>query len=261
MIIISGPCQVESVDHALRMASLVKAVSMRLGMAIIFKASFDKANRTSGESPRGAGLELALAAFTRIKAEFAMPITTDVHEAWQCKPVAEVVDYVQIPALLMRQTDLIAAAADTGKVLTIKKGQGVAPHDMRHAIRKAFSAGAEEVWAIERGSSFGHNDLVVDMRGLPIMRRSADRVIFDASHSAQLPSSLNGQSGGNRAVMPVLARAAVAAGVDGVFVETHDDPDNALSDGPIAWPADRLYEFLAPLCDLHVFVGTLPALA
>lgn len=261
MIIIAGPCQVESVDHCLRMAEAVKRVAMRLGLPIIFKASFDKANRTSGESPRGAGLDLALEAFGRIKAEMGMAVTTDIHESWQAAPVGAVVDYVQIPALLMRQTDLLAAAAGTGRVLTIKKGQGVAPQDMRHAIRKAFSAGAEEVWAIERGTSFGHNDLVVDMRGLPVMKRAADRVVFDASHSVQTPSALGGSSGGHREFMQTLARAAIAAGVDGIFVETHDDPDHALSDGPIAWPVQRLYEFLAPLCDLYVFGKTLPTVA
>lgn len=254
MIIVAGPCQIESVAHVLSMAEAVAAVSARLGLPIVFKASFDKANRTDGNSPRGAGMDALITAFASIRARFGLETLTDVHEPWQVDRVAGVCTHLQIPALLCRQTDLIQTVARSGRAVNIKKGQGVAPQDMRFAVAKAFDSGADSVWVTERGTSFGHQDLVVDMRGLPVLKASgADAVLFDATHSVQRPGSLGGATGGDRALMPVLARAAIAAGVDGIFVETHDDPDNAPSDGPVMWPVAGLYEFLAPLRDLHAF--------
>lgn len=238
MIFISGPCQIESRDHALRMAEEIARIGQRLGQEIIFKASFDKANRTSGSSARGVGLAEAVSIFAEITVKFGLRVTTDVHESWQCAEIAPVVDIIQIPALLSRQTDLIKAAAATRKIVSIKKGQFMAPDDVDHAVRKA--AGAKEVWAIERGTSFGYHDLVVDMRSFSRMRFSAAAVIFDATHSVQIPNGLNGSSGGKRDLIEPLALAAVAAGAEGLFIETHDDPDNALSDGPCMLPIERL---------------------
>lgn len=256
MILIAGPCQVESFDHCMKMAGIIAAVAARLGAPIIFKASFDKANRTSGSTPRGVGLAEALRVFAAIGEEHGLEVTTDVHERAQVQALRSVVGMLQIPALLCRQTDLIEAAAKSGRAVNIKKGQGVAPDDMAHAVDKAKRAKAGRVFVTERGTSFGHHDLVVDFRGVNALKRSgADAVIFDASHSSQLPSALGGSSGGSRETMPVLARAAIAAGFDGIFVETHDHPDKALSDGPISWPADKLYDFLAPLIELHEYVS------
>lgn len=256
MIIIAGPCQLESIDHTLMMADLLADVSRRLGLPIIFKASFDKANRTSGKSPRGAGMTVAQSAFRRLRnLHPGMQITTDVHEAWQCSPMADFVDILQIPALLSRQSDLIEAAANTGRAMTIKRGQFMAPTDMKFAVDKARDGGADIVWAIERGSSFGYHNLVVDMRAIPIMANSgADRVLFDATHSVQQPGSLGGATGGDRAMVMTLAQAAIGAGADGLFVETHQDPDNAPSDGPVMLPAGILYDFLARMRDLHAFM-------
>jgi 2-dehydro-3-deoxyphosphooctonate aldolase (KDO 8-P synthase) len=257
MKIIAGPCQVESFEHCFMMAGQIAEVSAQLSMPIIFKSSFDKANRSSGEAARGAGAEVALRAFRAIKAEFAMDCLTDVHEPWQCDRLYDV-DVLQIPALLSRQTDLVEAAGRSGKRMNIKKGQFMAPWHARHAVRKARDAGAAEVWITERGTSFGHEDLVVDMRGFADLERSgADAVIFDATHSVQRPGSLDGATGGDRKMMPRLARAAIAAGADGIFVETHQDPDNAPSDGPVMWPVQSLYDFLAPLRDLHAFIRDL----
>lgn len=256
MILICGPCQVESFDHTLMMAGRIAEISARLGVEIIFKASFDKANRTSGTSPRGAGLETAMRAFRAVRVEHGLRILTDVHESWHADLVADYVDVIQIPAKLCRQTDLIVAAARTGRAVNIKKGQDFAAAGMRFAVSKARDGGAGEVWATERATFFGYEDLVVDMRSILWMGASsgADGVIYDATHSVQSPGSLDGATGGNRYLIEPLARAAMAAGADGLFVETHQDPDSAPSDGPVMLPVDTLYDFLARMRDLHAFV-------
>lgn len=256
MLVMAGPCQVESVDHTLMMAGRITDVAERLGLPVVFKASFDKANRTSGSSARGAGLKTAIQAFRAVRQEFALKILTDIHEPWQADHVAEVVDVIQVPALLCRQTDLIEAAARTGRVVNIKKGQFLAPTDMHFAVVKARDAGADEVWATERGTTFGYHDLVVDMRALKWMRdkSGAEAVIYDATHSVQTPGSMVGETGGHRYMIEPLARAAIAAGADGIFVETHQDPANAPSDGAVMLPVDELYDFLARMRDLHAFV-------
>lgn len=256
MKIISGPCQVESIDHCVMMAHRIAEIALRIGNPIVFKASFDKANRTSHTSPRGVGLATALTAFDAVKWKTGLEILTDVHEAAQCALIAPAVDFLQIPALLSRQTDLIRAAAETGCKVNIKKGQGMAPDDVFYAAEKAVNAGAavEHVWLTERGTTFGYHDLVVDMRTIDLLKMGHHPVIFDATHSVQTPNGANGKSGGDRKMMPVLARAALAAGADGLFVETHNDPDNALSDGPVSWPVDTLYEFLMPMLEIHALV-------
>lgn len=256
MILIAGPCQCESFDHTLMMAGRIAEIAQRLGTEIIFKASFDKANRTSGSSARGAGLNIAIQAFRAVRQEFDLKILTDVHEPWQADHVAEVVDIIQVPALLCRQTDVVEAAARTGRVVNIKKGQFLAPGDMRYAVAKARDAGADEVWATERGTTFGYHDLVVDMRAIKWMvdDSGADAVIYDATHSVQTPGSARGATGGHRDLIEPLARAAVAAGAGGLFVETHQDPDNAPSDGAVMLPVDELYDFLVRMRDLRAFV-------
>ena len=244
---ILGPCQMESADHALMMARAIQDITRRVGVQAVFKASFDKANRTSLSAPRGIGLEAALEVFARIKAETGLPVLTDVHEAAQCAPVAEVVDILQIPAFLCRQTDLLVAAARTGRVVNVKKGQFLAPWDMRHVVAKITGSGNANVLVTERGTSFGYNTLVTDFRGLPVMAAEGVPVIFDATHSVQQPGGLGGASGGQREFVPVLARAAVAVGVAGVFLETHDNPDNAASDGPNMIPLAGLERLLRDL--------------
>lgn len=229
------------------MAERIAEIAQRIGQEIIFKASFDKANRTSGSSPRGVGLGEAILIFAEIRA-MGLRVTTDVHEPWQVAEIAPVVDVIQIPALLSRQTDLIAAAGGTGKVVSIKKGQFMAPEDIEHAARKAGNA---PVWAIERGSSFGYHNLVVDMRSFAVMRPHVDATIFDATHSVQTPAGQGASSGGNRAMIAPLALAAIAAGADGLFIETHDDPDNALSDGPCMLPLEGLEDVLRRARDVH----------
>lgn len=248
MIIISGPCQIESRDHCLKMAEHIAGISERIGQEIIFKSSFDKANRTSDASPRGVGLGAALVIFRSIREAFGLRIITDVHEPWQCDELSAVADVLQIPALLSRQTDLIRAAAQFAPIVNIKKGQFMAPADMEHAARKAADA---EVWATERGTAFGYRDLVVDMRSFAAMRPYASAVIFDATHSVQTPAGLGSSSGGNRAMIQPLALAAMAAGADGLFIETHDDPDHALSDGPCMLPVDRLEDLLRRAMDVR----------
>jgi len=231
--LIAGPCQLESRTHALETASALREISERLGIGLVYKTSFDKANRTSGKSARGIGLDEALPIFADIRDTLSLPIVTDVHLPDQCARVAEVVDVLQIPAFLCRQTDLLIAAAETGKVVKIKKGQFLAPWDMVHAVTKVTGAGNRNVLVTERGVSFGYNTLVSDMRALPILARTTGApVIFDATHSVQQPGGQGGTSGGEREFVPVLARAAVAVGVAGVFIETHPDPDRAPSDGP-----------------------------
>src|SRR3984957_6586359 len=232
LAIIAGPCQLESRAHAFDMAGALKDACARAGVGLIYKTSFDKANRTSASSERGLGLERALPIFAEIRAKFALPILTDVHERDQCAAVAQAVDVLQIPAFLSRQTDLLVAAAHTGKVVNVKKGQFLAPQDMKNVIAKITGAGNSNVLVTERGVSFGYNTLVSDMRSLPIMAAFGAPVVFDATHSVQSPGGQGDRSGGDRAMVPYLARAAVAAGVAAVFMEVHQDPDHAPSDGP-----------------------------
>jgi 2-dehydro-3-deoxyphosphooctonate aldolase (KDO 8-P synthase) len=232
LAVIAGPCQIESRSHAMECAIALAEIARRLGIGLVFKSSFDKANRTSLRAARGVGMNAALQIFADIKAETGLPVLTDVHERDQCAPLSQVVDILQIPAFLCRQTDLILAAAATGRALNIKKGQFLAPWDMRNVIEKAVSTGNGRVLACERGTSFGYNTLVSDMRALPILAETGAPLIFDATHSVQQPGGQGTSSGGQREFVAVLARAAVAVGVAGVFIETHPDPDNAPSDGP-----------------------------
>lgn len=230
--VLAGPCQMESRAHALEMAAALSEISKKLGIGLVYKSSFDKANRTSLTGRRGIGLEAALPVFAEIRETFGLPVVTDVHEVAQCAAVAEVVDVLQIPAFLCRQTDLLVAAAQTGRVVKIKKGQFLAPWDMKNVIAKVTGSGNPNVLVTERGSSFGYNTLVVDMRALPQMAETGAPVIFDATHAVQQPGGQGTSSGGDRRFVPVLARAAVAAGVAGLFIEAHQDPDKAPSDGP-----------------------------
>src|SRR5918993_1248713 len=230
--IIAGPCAMESRDHALEMAAALKEIAGGLGLGLVYKSSFDKANRTSVSSARGIGLDRALSIFADVKEKYGLPVITDVHENEQCASVGEVVDILQIPAFLCRQTDLLIAAAKTGRVVNVKKGQFLAPWDMANVAAKITGAGNPNVMLTERGASFGYNTLVSDMRSLPIMAETGAPVIFDATHSVQQPGGQGSTSGGQREFVPVLARAAVAVGVACVFMETHPDPDHAPSDGP-----------------------------
>lgn len=233
LAVIAGPCQLESRAHGLEVASALKEIAARLKIGLVYKTSFDKANRTSASGARGMGLEKALPIFAEIRETLGLPVLTDVHEAEQCAPVAEAVDVLQIPAFLCRQTDLLLAAAATGKIVNVKKGQFLAPWDMANVVDKVTGGGNPNVMVTERGASFGYNTLVSDMRALPILARTTGApVIFDATHSVQQPGGKGTSSGGEREFVPVLARAAVAVGVAGVFIETHPDPDNAPSDGP-----------------------------
>jgi 2-dehydro-3-deoxyphosphooctonate aldolase (KDO 8-P synthase) len=248
--LIAGPCQMESRDHAFMMAGRLKEICTRLGMGLVYKSSFDKANRTSLGGRRGLGLEKSLAVFEAIGKEFGLPVLTDVHENGQCAEVASVVDVLQIPAFLCRQTDLLVAAAKTGRIVNVKKGQFLAPWDMKNVLDKVVGSGNPNVLLTERGVSFGYNTLVSDMRALPIMAQTGAPVIFDATHSVQQPGGQGASSGGDRRMVPVLARAAVAVGVAGVFIETHQDPDNAPSDGPNMVPLDQLESLLVKLMAL-----------
>jgi 2-dehydro-3-deoxyphosphooctonate aldolase (KDO 8-P synthase) len=256
LFLIAGPCVIESEEHAIRMAEIIKGVARSLNFPFIFKASYDKANRTSIRSFRGPGLTEGLRILKKVKAEVHVPVITDVHEVVDVPKVAEVVDILQIPAFLCRQTDLVVAAAMTERVVNIKKGQFVSPWDMRHVVEKCRTAGNDRVFVTERGSSFGYNNLVVDMRSLAIMRKFVP-VVFDATHSVQLPSAAHGDedrpavSGGQPEFIPVLARAAVGAGVDGVFLEVHDNPAKAQSDGANALPSQNLRDLLKELIAMH----------
>jgi 2-dehydro-3-deoxyphosphooctonate aldolase (KDO 8-P synthase) len=248
LALIAGPCALESREHALEMASALKEIGGRLGIGLVYKTSFDKANRTSARSNRGIGLDEALPIFAEIRQALGVPILTDVHDAQQCARVAEVVDVLQIPAFLCRQTDLLIAAAVTGRVVNVKKGQFLAPWDMANVVAKVTGAGNPNVLVTERGASFGYNTLVSDMRALPILARTTGSpVIFDATHSVQQPGGQGTSSGGEREFVPVLARAAVAVGVAGVFIETHQDPDKAPSDGPNMVPLREMEELLRRL--------------
>ncbi len=246
--LIAGPCQMESRAHALEMASALKEIATKLSIGLVYKTSFDKANRTSGRSARGLGLDQALPVFAEIRDTLGLPVLTDVHEAEQCSRAATVVDVLQIPAFLCRQTDLLVAAAKTGKTVNVKKGQFLAPWDMKNVVAKITGAGNRNVLVTERGASFGYNTLVSDMRSLPIMARDTGApVIFDATHSVQQPGGQGTVSGGEREFVPVLSRAAVAVGVAGVFIETHQDPDKAPSDGPNMVPLDQMESLVARL--------------
>ena len=250
LALIAGPCALESRDHAFEMAAALKDIAGKIGIGLVYKTSFDKANRTSAKSNRGIGLDGALPIFAEIRRKFGVPVLTDVHEAEQCTRVAEVVDVLQIPAFLCRQTDLLVAAAATGRVVNVKKGQFLAPWDMANVVGKVTATGNLNVLVTERGASFGYNTLVSDMRALPILARTTGApVIFDATHSVQQPGGKGTSSGGEREFVPVLARAAVAVGVAGVFIETHQDPDQALSDGPNMIPLKQLESLLRRLIE------------
>lgn len=250
LFLIAGPCVIESEAHVRRMSDAIQRITSDLGIAYIFKASFDKANRTSVKSFRGPGLKEGVAILKRLAESTGLPVLTDVHEAAQCDAVAEAVDVLQIPAFLCRQTDLLVAAGKTGRAVNIKKGQFVAPWDMAHPVEKVRSTGNERVFLTERGASFGYNTLVVDFRALPAMRKLAP-VVFDGTHSVQQPSAAGGVSGGQPEFIPLLARAAVAAGIDGLFLEVHDDPANAKSDGANALDLKLLKPLLEKLLAIH----------
>jgi 2-dehydro-3-deoxyphosphooctonate aldolase (KDO 8-P synthase) len=247
LALIAGPCALESRAHAFDMAGALKEIATRLGIGFIYKTSFDKANRTSAKSARGIGLDKALAIFAELRKKLGVPVLTDVHEPDQCAAVAEVVDILQIPAFLCRQTDLLVAAAKTGRVVNVKKGQFLAPWDMANVVQKITAAGNRDVLVTERGVSFGYNTLVSDMRALPELAKAGAPVIFDATHSVQQPGGQGTSSGGEREFVPVLARAAVAVGVAGVFIETHQDPDRAPSDGPNMMPLKQMEPLLKQL--------------
>ncbi len=247
--LIAGPCAMESRSHALEMAGALKELSDRLGIGFVYKSSFDKANRTSVESPRGLGLDEALPVFAEVRETIGCAVLTDVHSEEQCRRVAPVVDVLQIPAFLCRQTDLLLAAAATGRAINVKKGQFLAPWDMKNVVAKIESAGNRDVLVCERGASFGYNTLVSDMRSLPILAEGGCPVVFDASHSVQQPGGRGTASGGERRFVPVLARAAVAVGVAAVFIETHQDPDSAPSDGPNMVPLDEMEGLVARLLE------------
>jgi 2-dehydro-3-deoxyphosphooctonate aldolase (KDO 8-P synthase) len=250
LALIAGPCALESRDHALEMAAALREIAGKIGLGFVYKTSFDKANRTSAKSNRGIGLEAALPIFADIRETLGIPVLTDVHEAQQCARVAAVVDVLQIPAFLCRQTDLIVAAAATGRAINVKKGQFLAPWDMANVVAKVTSSGNPNVLVTERGASFGYNTLVSDMRALPILARTTGApVIFDATHSVQQPGGQGTSSGGEREFVPVLARAAVAVGVAGVFIETHQDPDQAPSDGPNMVPLKQMDVLLRRLVE------------
>ena len=254
LFLIAGPCVIESEAHTRSIAEAVQRIAADLAIPLIFKASYDKANRTSVKSFRGPGLKEGVRILSKIAKDTGLPVLTDVHESADCEAVAEAADVLQIPAFLCRQTDLLVAAGKTGRAVNIKKGQFVAPWDMSHGLDKVRSTGNERVFLTERGSSFGYNNLVVDFRSLPIMRRLAP-VVFDATHSVQQPSAANGISGGQPEYIPLLARAAVAAGIDGLFVEVHNDPHNAKSDGANALDLKLLKPLLEKLLAIHAAAG------
>jgi 2-dehydro-3-deoxyphosphooctonate aldolase (KDO 8-P synthase) len=247
LLLIAGPCALESEELARRVAGEMQEICARLGLSYVFKASFDKANRTSLGSYRGPGLEEGLAILARIREEMQVPVLSDIHDVSQVAPAAEVLDILQIPAFLCRQTDLLVAAAQTDKPINLKKGQFVSPWDMENGVNKLRGAGGTKTMLVERGASFGYNNLVVDMRSLPVMRGFGCPVIFDATHSVQLPGGAGGSSGGQREFIAPLSRAAVAAGIDGLFMEVHPDPDKALCDGPNSMPLGQIEDLLKQL--------------
>ena len=250
IVIIAGPCQLETEQHAMDMAGKIKEITSKFNVGCIYKTSFDKANRTSHKGKRGAGLEKSLPVFDKIKKDLKIPILTDIHNEDQCSIVADHVDILQIPAFLCRQTDLLIAAGKTNKIINVKKGQFLAPWDMVNVTKKISDTGNKNILVTERGASFGYNTLVSDMRSLPIMAKNGYPIIFDATHSVQQPGGLGEQSGGQREFVEYLARAAVAVGVAGVFIETHQDPDNAPSDGPNMVPLNKLENLLKQLSEI-----------
>ena len=250
--LIAGPCQLESREHAFMMAGKLKEIVGRLGIGLIYKTSYDKANRTSLSGKRGLGIDAALAIFEDLRKSLSLPVLTDVHEPRQCAEVAEVVDVLQIPAFLCRQTDLLVAAAKTGRVINVKKGQFLAPWDMKNVVAKITESGNSDVMLTERGVSFGYNTLVSDMRSLPIMAEMGFPVVFDATHSVQQPGGQGTASGGDRRFVPVLARAAVAVGVAGVFIETHQNPESAPSDGPSMLRLDDMEQLIGELMEIDL---------
>ncbi|WP_342238499.1 3-deoxy-8-phosphooctulonate synthase [Inquilinus sp. OTU3971] len=250
LTIIAGPCQLESREHALEMSQALVEITGRLGLGLVYKTSFDKANRTSGSAARGLGMEKSLPIMAEVREKFGCPVLTDIHDAAQCAPVAEAVDILQIPAFLCRQTDLLLAAGATGRAINVKKGQFLAPWDMKNVAAKIASTGNDKVLLTERGVSFGYNTLVSDMRSLPILAQTGYPVVFDATHSVQQPGGQGASSGGQREFVPVLARAAVSIGVAAVFIETHQDPDHAPSDGPNMVPISKLEALLTTLVAL-----------
>ena len=243
-VLLAGPCQIESLAHALETAEAIKSICDKVGVSLIYKSSFDKANRSSVATKRGVGLDKGLDILAQVKQQFDLPIVTDVHEPWQCERVSGVVDIIQIPAFLCRQTDLLLAAGQTNCAVNVKKGQFLAPWDMKHVADKIASTGNEKVLLCDRGTSFGYNTLVTDFRGLPIMAQTGYPVVFDATHSVQQPGGQGTTSGGQREFVPVLARAAAAVGMAALFIETHQDPDKAPSDGPNMLPIADLESFL-----------------
>jgi 2-dehydro-3-deoxyphosphooctonate aldolase (KDO 8-P synthase) len=251
LLLIAGPCALESEELARRVAGTMQEICARLGLSYVFKASFDKANRTSLSSYRGPGLEQGLAILSRIREELQVPVISDVHEISQVQAAAEVLDIIQIPAFLCRQTDLLTAVAHTRKPINLKKGQFVSPWDMEHGVNKIRAAGGKKIMLVERGASFGYNNLVVDMRGLPVMRSFDCPVIYDATHSVQLPGGAGGSSGGQREFIAPLSRAAVAAGIDGLFMEVHPDPDHALCDGPNSIALNQIEALLTQLVQIR----------
>ena len=251
LFVLAGPCVIESPDLVLEVAEELAEISQRLNLPLVFKASFDKANRTSIDSFRGPGLEEGLEVLAKVKETTGLPVVSDVHWPHQAAQAAEVLDVIQVPAFLCRQTDLLLAVGQTGKPVNIKKGQFVAPHDMGPVVAKVRATGNKKVWLTERGSSFGYNNLVVDMRSLSVMADTGCPVVFDATHSVQLPGGLGASSGGDRRFVPALAKAAVAAGAHGVFMEGHPRPDEALCDGPNSWPLDKAEELMAKLMDIY----------
>lgn len=258
LALIAGPCVIESQEFTLRMAEALSTVCARHGVPLIFKASFDKANRSSVRSFRGGGLAEGIATLRRVKERFGVPVTADIHESWQAEPAAEVVDLLQIPAFLCRQTDLLLAAAATGRAVNVKKGQFLAPWDVRNIVAKLEAGGTERILLTERGTSFGYNTLVVDYRGLPQMRELGYPVVFDATHSVQMPGGLGDATGGQRQFIPALVRAAIAVGTDAVFMEVHEDPDNALSDGPNQVRLEQFEGLLQHMLQLRASVESLP---
>ena len=244
LCVIAGPCVIESLDNCRQIAAEASGICAKLGLGYVFKASFDKANRTSVDSYRGPGLEKGLEILAAVKSEFSVPVLTDVHETWQVGPVAQVVDILQVPAFLCRQTDLLVACGKSGRVVNIKKGQFLAPHDMVNAVRKVESTGNWKILLTDRGTSFGYNQLVADMTSIPSMKRTGYPVVFDATHSVQRPGGLGGASGGNREFIPTLTLAAMGAGADGLFLETHPDPDRAMSDAASQLPLTELEDLL-----------------
>ena len=252
--LIAGPCQLESEEHALKISTELKKITSELGINLIYKTSFDKANRTSLNGKRGLGLEKSLPIFDKIRKEVGVPILTDVHTSEQCSIVAKHVDILQIPAFLCRQTDLLIAAAKTGKIINVKKGQFLAPWDMANVIKKIEESGNKNILITERGASFGYNTLVSDMRALPIMSKFGFPIVFDATHSVQQPGGMGEKSGGQREFVPYLARAAIAVGVGAIFIETHEDPENAPSDGPNMVPLNEIKKLLKKLTEIDKII-------